>query len=289
MYLCWSDLKVKSVRILPIAIFDPEPMLRSLITIIFAIPYTILCALGAALSCVFPGQQVPTLVMRAWAKVLLAVAGVRLEIEGLARVDPAKPSIYMSNHESIMDILVLIAAIPVDLRFIFKQSILWFPFVGQAIYLMGMVPIDRSSRAKAKTSLAKAGKRIRKGAHILIFPEGTRSHGDGLLPFKKGGFHLSLSNGIDIVPISISNSANLCGRNSVWASSGVINVMIHPRLATTGYGIEDRHHFVDLVREQIVAGIGRVSVPEVATPLTDVSGPTQCVHEPIERPKTAEH
>ena len=75
----------------------------------------------------------------------------------------------MPNHASMVDIPVLIAALPVDLRFIFKHTILYIPFLGQAIYFMGMVPINRTNSTKAAESLRKAGRQIRNGSHILIF------------------------------------------------------------------------------------------------------------------------
>ena len=193
--------------------------------------------------------------MRWWADTLLALAGIRVEISGMQHVHPGEASIYMANHTSILDILVLISALPVDLRFIFKKSLLWAPVVGQAIYLMGMIPIDRSGGNKAHESLKKAGLQIKKGKHILVFPEGTRTRTGRLASFKKGGFILALQQAIPIVPISINNSRNLCGRNSIWAKKGTVSVFIHARVDTGNYRIANRNQLVAEVRATIASGL----------------------------------
>ena len=161
----------------------------------------------------------------------------------------------MSNHGSLMDIPVLIAALPVDLRFIFKKSILYLPFVGQAIYLMGMIPIDRKSLLRASVSLKRAGNQIRKGSHILIFPEGTRTRDGSLRNFKKGGFYLAIRESINIVPVSISNARELCGRNAFWGNPGTVRVVIHPSLEVASFSIETRQLLVEKVRLAITSGL----------------------------------
>ncbi len=195
------------------------------------------------------------MVMRGWAKTLMALYGVRLDVRGLEYVDPNRPSIYMANHASPVDIIMLIVALPVDLRFIFKHSLLWFPFVGQAIYLMGMIPINRAAGPRAAASLNKAGNQIRKGKHFLIFPEGTRTRDGKLRTFKKGGFYLAIQQDIDIVPISINNSRALCGRNSILARKGTVEVTIHPRVPTLDYSLEKRTELITRIRETILSAL----------------------------------
>lgn len=194
----------------------------------------------ALLSCLSLRKEAPTFFMQIWGKFILWTCRIDLSIEGLDKLSKDKPAIYMANHASILDIPILIAALPVDLRFIFKKSILWIPFLGVAIWAMGMIPIDRGNRAKASASLKKAAERIRNGLHVLIFPEGTRSTTADLLPFKKGGFYLALEQHIDIVPITVRNSRQLCARNSVLGDKGTIQIVIHDRFPTTQYKLEDR-------------------------------------------------
>ena len=231
--------------------------MRKVVCILLLLPITSLYALLAIVSCLISRRTLPTLIMRAWAKTLLLIYGIKINITGSQHVDIKKPALYMSNHSTILDIPVLIASLPVDLRFIFKQSLIFFPFVGQAIYLMGMVPIDRSSRQKASRSLKKAGERIRNGIHVLIFPEGTRSKTADMLPFKKGGFVLATQESVDIVPISIVNAKALAGRNSVWVHSGTLEIHIHPRVCTHPYSLDQRAELLSLVRQTIHSRLGK--------------------------------
>ena len=225
--------------------------LRKYLTAFLIIPITTFFAICAGFGCLSFDKRVPTWIMQTWAKVILKVGGVTLDIEGLAHAESDRPAIYMANHASMIDIPVLVAALPVHLRFIFKKSILWVPFLGQAIWAMGMIPIDRGNRQKASASLHKAGERIRGGYHVLIFPEGTRTHDGSLLPFKKGGFRLALMEHVDIVPITISNSAWVCGRNSMLARPGRIKVVVHPRVDTAKLSMENRQQVTEHIRDII--------------------------------------
>lgn len=207
------------------------------------------------LSCLGFNKTWPTWFMRSWGKTLLWLNGMKLEITGIEHIDANRPAIYMANHASMLDIPVLIAALPVHLRFIFKKSILLIPFLGQAIYAMGMIPIDRGNRHKASRSLQKAGNRIRGGFHVLIFPEGTRTKSDKLLPFKKGGFHLALEERIDIVPITLCNTRALCGRDSVIGRPGTIRLIIHKRVEIAAYSMEQRQLLINAIQATIASSL----------------------------------
>ena len=205
----------------------------------------------AGLSCITFTRRVPTLMMRTWGKFLLWVGGVKLHIEGLENADPHRPAIYMVNHTSAIDIPILVAALPVHLRFLFKNSLMWVPILGWSIYAMGMIPVDRSNKLKAAVSLRKAADRIRSGFHVLIFPEGTRSRDGRLLPFKKGGFRLALTENVDIIPVTLRNSTEICGRNSMVAKPGVVEMVIHPRYSTANCTMADRERVVREIRNII--------------------------------------
>jgi len=198
-------------------------------------------------------RKIPTAIMRLWAKTYLWSAGIKIDTTGMHHVDAKRPCIYMSNHASILDIMLLISLLPVDLRFVYKQSLTYIPFVGWAIWLMGMIPIDRSNRNRAIESLKKAGRNIRHGYHLMMFPEGTRTRSGELLPFKRGGFALAMQNELEIVPISLLNSRALCGRNSILARAGTIRAVIHPRVAVSSD--EDRSELIEKVRGMISSAL----------------------------------
>ena len=229
--------------------------MRKWISAVFLVPLTFAFAFTAIIARLFSRRKGPTQVMRTWARTLMILYGVKVEIQGLHHVDQARPVIYMPNHASMVDIPVLIYALPVDLRFIFKKSLLYVPVFGQAIQFMGMVPIDRANMGKATESLKNAGRQIRAGSHVLVFPEGTRTRTGKLLNFKKGGFYLAIQEQIDIVPISINNSQAIGGVNSLLVNRGEVQVTIHPPIHIAAYSLEDRHELIKAVRGAIYSGL----------------------------------
>jgi len=236
--------------------------LRSIFVILMTIPSTIIMATGAILTCFLP-LSVGTFWARWWARGILWSAGIKVDVTGMEHIDPDKPSIYMPNHASMIDIPVLLALLPVNLRFIYKEEIKWIPFLGQAVYMIGMVPINRSNLEKARASLRKAGARIKRlGTHLLIFPEGTRSRDGRLRGFKKGGFYLAIEENIDVVPISINGSPAVGGRQSVWIRSGTITLTIHERVPMEPYTIENRTEAIGKVRAAIASGLRPEHLPK---------------------------
>ncbi len=176
---------------------------------------TVMCIWGIILS-IFDsdGRLIHHLCARPWAKSILFVCNVRLKIEGLDRIDPEAPRVYMVNHQSYFDIFSLLAAIPVDFKFILKKELMMIPLLGSAMKRTGYISIDRGDPRKALKSVNTAAEKMRKGASVIIFPEGTRSDDGSVGPFKKGGFHLAIKSGNPIVPVTLSNSLNIMPKGS---------------------------------------------------------------------------
>jgi len=153
-------------------------------------------------------RKVPVIMARTmWSPGILWGAGVKnIEVNGLENIDKKKSYIFVSNHQSHLDIPSIIRSLPVNLYFIAKKELKWMPFLGQYVWATGMIFIDRSNRKKAIQSLDKAGKLIKKGKSILAFPEGTRSLDGKLQRFKKGPFMLSIQHEIEIVPIAVEDT-----------------------------------------------------------------------------------
>lgn len=113
-----------------------------------------------------------------------------------------QPVIFMSNHGSLMDPPVLIAALPVPAVYLAKKELKYMPFIGWACWAAGVIFIDRGDRERSIRSIHDAALQIRGGKSVVIFPEGTRSRTGQMLPFKKGGFALALDAGVPIVPMA---------------------------------------------------------------------------------------
>ena len=109
-----------------------------------------------------------------------------------------------------------------------KKSLLWIPFFGLLYWLTGNLLIDRDNRAKAHSTIAKVVDEFkRKRISFWMFPEGTRSRGRGLLPFKTGAFHAAVAAGVPIIPIVVSTTHNKIKLNR-WKNGLVIVEMLPP-------------------------------------------------------------
>jgi len=118
-----------------------------------------------------------------------------------------------------------------------KKSLAWIPFFGQLYWLTGNLLIDRDNRTKAHGTISQVVNHINKrNISIWMFPEGTRSRGRGLMPFKTGAFHAAISAGVPIVPICVSNTNDKIKLNR-W-SNGLVIIEMLPPIDTAQYGKE---------------------------------------------------
>ncbi|MCX7822357.1 MAG: 1-acyl-sn-glycerol-3-phosphate acyltransferase [Syntrophobacterales bacterium] len=204
---------------------------------------------------------------RLWGWLQLKVTGTRVVIKNKELVDPRETYVYMANHQSWFDIFALLAHVPGQFRWLAKEELYRIPILGQAMKLIGYIPIDRSNRAKAFESIAKAAERVREGVSIMVFPEGTRSIDGVLQPFKKGGFILAIHSKKPILPISISGSHKVMPKRSWMVHPGTITITFHPPIPTEAYTIDDRDKLIALVEEAIRKGLtpeegGKVELKE---------------------------
>lgn len=201
---------------------------RSLFLHLLAVSWTAFLSPFAILSVLLTGSAATSIwiLRRVWSPLLLWAGGVKLAVDGLEHVDPARPTIYVSNHQSVIDVPVLFMAIPKDLRFVAKSQLRWVPFLGWYMWFAGHIFVHRGNPRRTVASLRAAGARIRAGTSIVLFPEGTRS-GDGrLLPFKKGAFALAEAAGVPLVPITIHGSGRLMPKRGWQIHPGQIQVRI---------------------------------------------------------------
>lgn len=185
---------------------------------------------------------------RVWARLVLVGAFVRLRVQGAERVPRDTPVVFMSNHESWLDIPALLATIPVQVRFLAKKSLFSWPVFGWAIASMGFVPVDRENRRTAIKSFEEAAARIRAGRSVLIFPEETRTIDGNLLPFQRGGFLIALKAGIPIVPLGLEGPRRCLPKHSYLVRPGTITVRFGGAIPTAGHGVTDKGELMAEVR-----------------------------------------
>jgi len=193
----------------------------------------------------------PHLVARAWAKSILFVSGIHVHINGLENLNVGGSCILMPNHQSNFDIPVLLGCLPVQFRWLAKAELFKIPIFGRGMRGCGYISIDRSNRKSAFKSLTEAATKIRNGVSVLIFPEGTRSWDGKILPFKKGGFVLSVDAGVPIVPIVIFNTWSIMHKGTLLVRRRSVRMDILAPIPTSDYTRKTKDDLMDTVRNTI--------------------------------------
>ncbi|BDM63177.1 1-acyl-sn-glycerol-3-phosphate acyltransferase [Shewanella sp. NFH-SH190041] len=174
-----------------------------------------------------------------FAKLFSAVApvlGIKVIVRQPQTPSPS-PCIYLANHQNNYDMFTHTAAVPKGTVSLGKKSIVWMPLFGQIYWLSGNILIDRNNRHKAFSTMADTARKIKeKCLSVWIFPEGTRSRGKGLLPFKAGAFHTAIAAGVPIVPVVASNQSNI--HLNRW-NNGVVIIEVMAPISTEGLSKED--------------------------------------------------
>lgn len=231
-------------------------MLNGLIYLMFFVPLTGVCSFFAVIgSLVDSSGSFAHRCALFWSRVGLMMAGVRLDVVGTENVPAGQPVIFMGNHQGNFDILVLSRAIPRRFSWLAKEELFRIPLFGPAMRRAGYIPIDRSDGRKALRSLDAAAKRIKAGASVIVFPEGTRTADGSLLPFKKGGFILAERAGVPVVPFTINGSMRVNPRNTVKLFRGTIGVRFGAPIATSGDGALKGTPLMEQVRAAIESGL----------------------------------
>ena len=166
------------------------------------------------------------LVLRNWTKGGLLIYGIKLNVTGRENIEPGKGYVYVSNHSSYLDILVIFAGVSDNIRIVYKREISRIPIFGWAMLACGFIPINRENIKSAVQSLGKGAEKIKKGLSVLIFPEGTRSIDGKVDEFKRGMFLLAEQSGADIIPLSITGTFDLLPRNSSRVKGGRVNIVV---------------------------------------------------------------
>src|SRR6266436_7169532 len=123
-----------------------------------------------------------------WAAFNLKLTGTHVVVDGLEQLDPRQSYVFMSNHRSNLDVLVLVEALwKFQLRWVAKEELFRIPGFGWGLRATKQILVNRADHAQAVASLAAAKQRMHDRISVVFFPEGTRGCGGEMLPFKKGG------------------------------------------------------------------------------------------------------
>ncbi|MEO8294137.1 MAG: lysophospholipid acyltransferase family protein [Gemmatimonadota bacterium] len=174
----------------------------------------------------------------------------RVKISGIKVPDPRRPYVAVSNHESFADILLL-CNLPWEMKWMSKIEILRIPYLGWMMQLAGDIPIDRGSRESAVKAMELSRRSLRNHVSVMIFPEGTRSTTDELLPFKDGAFRLAIKTGTPLLPLAIIGTRDALAKHDWRFGPANAEVKVLPPVEVTGLGLKDTEALKERIRTMI--------------------------------------
>ena len=194
-----------------------------------------------------------TRIPQLWAKAVLAASGVRVETHFETPL-PEGPVIFVSNHQSIFDIVALFAGLGPHRAFVFvaKKSVFRYPFLGWFITAAKYIAVDRGNHAQAIRSLEQAGEKVRAGTSVMVFAEGTRSPDGSVLPFKKGAFHVAMKAKVPLVPLAIDGALHVTPKRRLYVCPNTIRILVGPMLSLEGVQDDARDEIIRQVRTTVI-------------------------------------
>lgn len=189
---------------------------------------------------------------RLWSRIILSLSGVKVDVIGLENLPLGSPIILASNHQGAFDIPALQVHLPIQFRWVAKKSLFKIPVVGWSMSLAGYISIERKHAGKAYRSLEAAANKIKAGTSVLIFPEGTRSMTDELLPFKRGSFLMALKSRVPMVPVSIKGTRDIMKKGSIFIRPTRVKIVIGKSIPTEGM---EEKELMGKVRRTIEEGL----------------------------------
>lgn len=207
-------------------------------------------AVGAAASTVLIGplvvalalanERAPDAVLRMWCNNLLRAAGVHDEVQGLERL-PQGNAVYVCNHQSNFDPVLVFPRLGKHLRFIVKRELFRIPIFGSALRATGMIPVDRTSSEHDREVVSQAAEAVRTRLSILFFAEGTRDPNGILRPFKKGAAVLALQAQVPLVPLAVAGTKEVMHKKSLLIHGGrPVVLMVGSPITTEGRTLAER-------------------------------------------------
>lgn len=176
----------------------------------------------------------------------------RFKVSGIMPADPRRPYVVVSNHESFVDIL-LISHLPWEMKWLSKVEILRIPVLGWDMWLAGDVPVERGTRKSALKAMRRCQEVLSQKVSVMMFPEGTRSETEDLLPFKEGAFRLAIDSGVAILPVVVRGTREALQKHGWRFGPSHAEVRVLPPVETAGLTTKDVSALSDRIRNLILA------------------------------------
>jgi 1-acyl-sn-glycerol-3-phosphate acyltransferase len=190
--------------------------------------------------------------VRGWCRLMLAASGCSLRLEGVDYLSAPGPLVLAANHGSYLDVVVLLAALPVPFRFVAKQELAAAPVVGSIIRKVGHLTVERGTSSRSVTDALRVTRALREGLSVLVFPEGTFVRAPGILPFRLGGFKAAIETRCPVIPVTIRGTREILPDGSWLPRPGPVTVAVGAPIVPEGDGWPVMVRLRDRTRAEII-------------------------------------
>ncbi len=204
-------------------------------------------------------------IARLWGRILLAVSGARVRIEGLEKLKPGASYVLVANHSSYIDTPVILL-LPLQIRFFAKRGLFKIPLLGGHLRRAGHLPVVRENPRASMKSLTEGARLVReRGVSVILFPEGGRSPA-GLREFKEGAAYVAIKAGVPVVPIGISGTRQVLPMGSTHVRPHAVTVRIGDPIPTAGLKLDARGELSLTLRHKVAELSGAPLAEPLETP-----------------------
>ena len=231
---------------------------RSVATYLAVAVYVLIAApVGMILATIFRWKGLLYVLGHTGVSLGLALSGIRFRVEGVQHLPRGRAAVYVSNHQSHIDPPVLFSALHPRMHILYKAEIDRIPLLARAFRLGGFIPVDRRNKEAGMRAIEAAAASLRAGNSFLVFPEGTRSRSEEMLPFKKGAFIMAIKAQAPVVPVAIQGGRAAMRKGSRIIRPVTVTIRVGEPIETVGLDVDDRDALIIKVRQRIAGLLGK--------------------------------
>ncbi len=201
---------------------------------------TILTSLTTIIGCSLGGERIfsyyPGMI---WSRLFCIITLSPVKVIGREKLNKKQSYVFVSNHQGAYDIFLIYGYLEQPIKWVMKKSLEKIPLVGYACRKAGFIFVDNSSARAAAKTVEDAKAKLKEGASIALFPEGSRTKIGKLGKFKKGAYQMAIDLKLPIVPITINGSFDVMPRNSYWINPHKMELIIHDPISTEAINTSD--------------------------------------------------